>query len=79
MNRGKEREDIYDISQLCNFLHIHYIVTVHQNDLKPLAKIFQQYNDDWGYNDNIVTKYGVAIVANMKKIKKSIILVVMTI
>jgi hypothetical protein len=39
--------DLYEIGQLSVFLdrNTKYIVTIHQNNLEPLAKMFKRYND----------------------------------
>ena len=44
-NRKGETEDIFKINQLYAFLdNRNYIITLHHNDLEPLAKLFQQFN-----------------------------------
>jgi Mg2+ and Co2+ transporter CorA len=46
-NTASEKEDIYEINQLCIFLgNRGYIVTLHHDKLTSLAKMFQQYAND---------------------------------
>src|SRR6476659_8744794 len=46
-NTASEKEDIYEINQLCIFLgNRGYIVTLHHDILTSLAKMFQQYASD---------------------------------
>lgn len=46
-NTASEKEDIYEINQLCIFLgNRGYILTLHHDKLTSLAKMFQQYASD---------------------------------